>query len=183
MYTIVANGDNISSGINFYLVDTKEQLNNLYPRPGSKAYVISNATTYILSHRKTGERWVEYKHVLVKYVDDAIQKALESFTGDVTEETILEMISKEIASYNWEADKEFQSILETNLYKMLEEGHYITEADLEAKVQDLCLKIVPPMLKDFLTKEEAARRFVQVHGEVDNDINLVYVTGVTLTDI
>ena len=183
MYTIVANGDNISSGINFYLVDTKEQLNQLYPRPGSKAYVLDTQKTYILSHRKTSERWIEYKHVLTHYVDEAIEKALQNFTGDIDPDTIQKMIHNELDQFKWDDNEKFQAAVNSNIKKYLEDGKYVTEPQLQAAIDKIYQDIVAPDLTNYLTKESAKKRFVQVHGEAENDTDLIYVAGVTLQDI
>lgn len=185
MYTIVANGDNISSGINFYLVDTKEQLNKLYPRPGSKAYVIEDSKTYILSHKKSSDRWMEYKHVLTKYVDDSIEKALAEFTGDIDPETIRTMIENELAYFNWEQNSAFIQAVNSVIRDFLGNSSYVTKDQVEAMIADAIKGMVYPDLdlSEYLTKLEAARRFVQVHNESGNDTDLIYVAGVTLQDI
>lgn len=186
MYTIVANGDNISSGINFYLVDTKEQLNKLYPRPGSKAYVVEDSKTYILTHKKSGERWIEFKHVLTKYVDDSIEKALANFTGDIDPETIKAMINEELTYFNWNSNNAFIQAVNTNIHSYLQNNSYMTQSQVEAMIQDAIKNIVYPDysdLSDYLTKVEAERRFVQVYNEPENSKELVYVAGVTITDI
>lgn len=185
MYTIVANGDNISSGINFYLVDTKDQLNQLYPRPGSKAYVIEDSKTYILSHRRTGERWVEYKHVLTTYVDESIDKALKNFTGDIDPETIRTMIANELAYFNWEQNSAFTQAVNSMIGNFLDGSTYVTKDQVDAMIADAIKGMVYPDLdlSAYLTKLEAKRRFVQVYNEPDNDTDLIYVAGVTLQDI
>lgn len=183
MYTIVANGDNISSGINFYLVDTKEQLNNLYPRPGSKAYVLEDSKTYILSHKKTTDRWVEYKHVLTKYVDESIDKALKNFTGDIDPETIKRMIGEQLDQFAWDTNEAFKIAVNVEIEGYLTTNKYVTENQLQAAIDQIYADVVAPDLSAYLTKKEAKKRFVQIYGEEDNDIDLVYVAGVTLADI
>lgn len=183
MYTIVANSDNISSGINFYLVDTKEQLNQLYPRPGSKAYVVEDSKTYILTHKKTTDRWVEYKHVLTKYVDESIDKALKNFTGDIDPETIERMIGEQLDQFAWNKNEAFMIAVNAEIEGYIATGEYVTESQLNAAIEKIYEDVVAPDLSAQLTKEDAKRRFVQVSGEVENDIDLVYVTGVTLADI
>lgn len=183
MYTIVANGDNISSGINFYLVDTKEQLNNLYPRPGSKAYVLEDSKTYILTHKKTTDRWVEYKHVLTKYVDESIDKALKNFTGDIDPETIKQMIGEQLDQFAWNTNEAFKTAVNIEIEGYITTGKYVTESQLKAAIEKIYEDVVTPDLSAYLTKADAKRRFVQVNGEVENDIDLVYVAGATLADI
>ena len=183
MYTIVANGDNISSGINFYLVDTKEQLNKLYPRPGSKAYVIEDSKTYILSHKKSLDRWIEYKHVLTKYVDDSIEKALKNFTGDIDPETIEQMIGEQLNQFAWNQNEAFKTAVNAEIYEYLKTGQYITQDQLQKAIDQIYKDVVVPDLSAYLTKADAKRRFVQVNGEDENDTDLIYVAGVTLQDI
>ena len=183
MYTIVANGDNISSGINFYLVDTKEQLNQLYPRPGSKAYVVEDSKTYILTHKKTTDRWVEYKHVLTKYVDESIDKALKNFTGDIDPDTIKRMIEEQLNQFAWDTNTAFKTAVNAEIEGYLTTNKYVTESQLKKAIDKIYEDVVAPDLSAYLTKEDAKRRFVQVHGEVENDIDLVYVAGATLADI
>lgn len=183
MYTIVANGDNISSGINFYLVDTKEQLNQLYPRPGSKAYVVEDAKTYILTHKKTTDRWVEYKHVLTKYVDESIDKALKNFTGDIDPETIEQMIGEQLDQFAWNKNDAFKAAVNAEIEGYLTTNKYVTENQLQKAIDKIYEDVVAPDLSAYLTKKDAKRRFVQVHGEEENDIDLVYVAGATLADI
>lgn len=183
MYTIVANGDNISSGINFYLVDTKEQLNQLYPRPGSKAYVVEDSKTYILTHKKTTDRWVEYKHVLTKYVDESIDKALKNFTGDIDPATIERMIGEQLDQFAWDKNEAFKTAVNVEIEGYITTGKYVTESQLKVVVDQIYADVIAPDLSIYLTKEEAKKRFVQVHGEVENDIDLIYVAGVTLEDI
>lgn len=185
MYTIVANGDNISSGINFYLVDTKEQLNNLYPRPGSKAYVLEDSKTYILSHKKSSDRWMEYKHVLTKYVDDSITKALAEFTGDIDPETIRAMITDELAYFDWEQNSAFTQAVNSVIRDFLSSSAYVTKDQVETMIAEAIKGMVYPDLdlSEYLTKLEAERRFVQVHNEPENDKALIYVAGATIGDI
>lgn len=183
MYTIVANGDNISSGINFYLVDTKEQLNQLYPRPGSKAYVVEDSKTYILTHKKTTDRWVEYKHVLTKYVDESIDKALKNFTGDIDPATIERMIGEQLDQFAWDKNEAFKTAVNAEIEGYITTGKYVTESQLKVVVDQIYADVIAPDLSAYLTKADAKRRFVQVNGEVENDIDLVYVAGATLADI
>lgn len=184
MYTIVANGDNISSGINFYLVDTKEQLNRLYPRPGSKAYVVEDSKTYILTHKKSGERWIEFKHVLTKYVDESIQKTLDGFTGEVKPETIQQMINEELNVFDWNGNETFKSAVNTEIIGYMETKKYVTETELKAAIDKIYQDAVVPDLSKYLLTADAERRFVQVNNEPDNDQDLIYVAGgVTLQEI
>lgn len=184
MYTIVANGDNISSGINFYLVDTKEQLNQLYPRPGSKAYVLEDSKTYILSHKKNSDRWMEHKHVLTKYVDESIDTALKNFKG-IDPEVVRAMIADELAYFNWEQNSAFIQAVNSVISDFLGNNAYVTKNQVEEMIAAAIQGTVCPDLdlSEYLTKLEAERRFVQVHNEPENDKALIYVAGATIGDI
>lgn len=54
MYSLYANDDDILYGIQKYIVDTEEDMENLpnHTRAGSTAFVIETSTTYILNHSK-----------------------------------------------------------------------------------------------------------------------------------
>ena len=54
MYSLYANDDNISYGIQKFIVDTEEDVEFLpkTAKPGSSALVISTSNFYILNHNK-----------------------------------------------------------------------------------------------------------------------------------
>ena len=61
MYSLYANDDDILYGIQKYIVDTEEDMEDLpnHARAGSTAFVIETSTTYILNHNK---EWKEIKN-------------------------------------------------------------------------------------------------------------------------
>jgi hypothetical protein len=70
MYSIIANNDNIVFGVNTYLSDTVAELKTIRRAvAGSKAYVVEDGKTYILTN--SGE-WKEFYSALKKYVDDKL---------------------------------------------------------------------------------------------------------------
>ena len=60
MYSLYANDDNISYGIQKFILDTEEDIEFLpiSAKPGSSALVIDTSSFYILNHSK---KWVELK--------------------------------------------------------------------------------------------------------------------------
>lgn len=59
-YNIVSNNDNVTYGIRKFIVDEKNDLENLPygAAPGSKAYITGTQDIYILDNNNT---WVPYK--------------------------------------------------------------------------------------------------------------------------
>ena len=60
MYSLYANDDNISYGIQRFIVDTEEDIDFLpiSTKPGSSALVIDTSSFYILNHSK---KWIKLK--------------------------------------------------------------------------------------------------------------------------
>lgn len=106
MYSIIANGNDISEGVNTYLADFVAELNKIRTRPGSKAYVIEDGKTYILTN--SGE-WKEFYSALKKYVDDKLagidtetinelKELLEKIESGQIEQLIAVEVTKQISS-------------------------------------------------------------------------------------
>lgn len=178
MYSIIASNNNISQGVNFYLVDTIAELKLIKARPGTKAYVLEDSNTYIMNHKKN---WYIFKSSLVGYVDIAIEEALKNFTGDIDPELIKTMINDELNEFNWSGNEAFRSAVNEQILEQLQQGNYVTEKRVIEIIKDNYGNIVMPDLDLYLKKEEAQKLYVRVN-DYDEE-NIIYVTGVTINDI
>ena len=142
MYSVIANGERITPGINFYLTDTLEELQGLKKvQPASKGYVLADQKTYILNHK--GE-WVEYYPALKKYVDEQLA-AVDPALVEELKELLAQIESGDI-----------DGKISAEVTKQLEEKDYITENDL--------------ISKNYVTNEElAASRFVSEDSLAEKD--------------
>ena len=150
MYSIVANGERITPGINFYLADTLEELKGIRQvLPASKGYVFEDSKTYILNH--AGE-WVEYYSALRKYVDEQLA-LIDPGLVEELKELLAQIESGEI-------DKKISA----EVTKQLEEKNYVTIEQLENKnyVQQNELKVE-------VTKQLEESEFL-VFEDLDNTI-------------
>ncbi len=107
MYSIIANNDNIVFGVNTYLSDTVAELKTIRRAvAGSKAYVVEDGKTYILTNN--GE-WKEFYSALKKYVDDKLagidtetikelQELLEKIESGQVEQLIAQEVKTQINS-------------------------------------------------------------------------------------
>lgn len=129
MYSIIANGNDISEGINTYLADFVAELNKIRTRPGSKAYVIEDGKTYILTN--SGE-WKEFYSALKKYVDDKFEKL--DISPEMLEE--LHILVDQIENGNINqliVDKieEFNLVSSTDVEAILQEKNYVSYNDTD----------------------------------------------------
>ena len=60
MYSLYANDDNISYGIQKFVLDTDSDITNLPVdiKPGSSALIINSSNIYVLNHEK---KWIKIK--------------------------------------------------------------------------------------------------------------------------
>lgn len=122
MYSIIANGENISEGVNTYLSDSFAELRRIKTRPGSKAYVIEDGKTYILTH--SGE-WKEFYSALKKYVDDKISglnidpemlEELRILVDQIENGNIEQLIADKIEELNLVSADDVEAILQEKNY-------------------------------------------------------------------
>lgn len=70
MFSVIKNGDRENYGVNYYIVDEYDELDNIpSAAPGSKAYVIEKKKNYIKS---ANENWEEYVSAVGGGVGDAV---------------------------------------------------------------------------------------------------------------
>ena len=71
MFSVIKNGDRENYGVNYYIVDRYDELDNILgAASGSKAYVIEKKKNYIKS---ANENWEEYVSAIGGGVGDAVQ--------------------------------------------------------------------------------------------------------------
>ena len=130
MYSIIANNDNIVFGVNTYLSDTVAELKTIRRAvAGSKAYVVEDGKTYILTN--SGE-WKEFYSALKKYVDDKFEKL--DISPEMLEE--LHILVDQIENGNINqliVDKieEFNLVSSTDVEAILQEKNYVSYNDTE----------------------------------------------------